>query len=297
MQKHSSTYTITITTQLDGTTIEQALKDHWRFSKKTIHQWRMEKAITLNEEPIPWKTELKEEDILSITLSDELPTYLASDLQINPLYEDQHLLIVNKPAGMDTHPNDSLNDSTLVNGVVDYLLKKGHSGYAQPIHRLDRDTSGAILFAKHSAIKPLLDRMLEQRLIKRTYWAFVEGNVKMASGTIDKPIGNDRHHATRKRVSPTGQKAITHYKKISYKESLQATWLELHLDTGRTHQIRVHLAHLGYPLIGDALYGGKKLSGFSYQALHAVKLTFQHPLTGVTVTAQAPELQQPPRFL
>ncbi|MEW9503107.1 RluA family pseudouridine synthase [Jeotgalibacillus marinus] len=290
------TFTINIPHDLVGITIEEALKTYWGFSKKTIHQWRMDKAIDLNGELTQWKVELASFDRLSIRLSEEAQTYPATDLAILPLYEDDHLLIVNKPAGMDTHPNSPANTNTLANGVVHYLMSKGHNGYAQPIHRLDRDTTGAILFAKHSAVKPLLDRLLEQRLIKRTYWALVEGEMKKNSGTIKDPIGNDRHHNTRKRISPNGQHAITHFKKINFKEDLHVTWLELKLDTGRTHQIRVHLSYLGHPLAGDELYGGKKSPDFMAQALHAVRLSFKHPLTSEIIDVKAPELHVPPRF-
>jgi len=217
-------------------------------------------------------------------------------MPINVLYEDHHLLIVNKQAGIETHPNDKSNKDTLVNGVVHYLLSSKHTGYAQPIHRLDQDTSGAVIFAKHPAIKPLLDRLLEQRLIHRTYWALAEGHMKRKSGTINEPIGTDRHHNSRKRVSPNGQNAVTHYERLGWNMGLHATWLELKLDTGRTHQIRVHLSHIGHPIVADTLYGGKKALHHKVQALHAVKVSFAHPFTNEAITVDAPDLHQPPRF-
>lgn len=290
-----NTFTITATESLAGKTIEQALREQWGFSKKLIHQWRMDKAIDLNGTLTPWKVPLTEGDNVTIRLGDA-PTYKPADLAIEPLFEDEHLLIINKPAGIDTHPNDLSSDNTLANGAVHYLMQKGHSGYAQPIHRLDRDTTGTILFAKHSAIKPLLDRMLEQRLIKRTYWALAEGYVEKQSGTINEPIGNDRHHNTRKRVSPNGQRAVTHYKTITYQKKQHLSWLELQLDTGRTHQIRVHLSHLGHPLAGDVLYGGKKSQQFSGQALHAVRISLKHPFTNEELAVPAPDRHVPPRF-
>ncbi|TDL35436.1 RluA family pseudouridine synthase [Jeotgalibacillus sp. S-D1] len=289
-------FSITVTESLAGQTIEQALKEQWGFSKKLIHQWRMDKAIDLNGSLTQWKATLAEGDKVTIRLSGDAPTYKPADLAIKPLFEDEHLLIINKPAGIDTHPNDLSSDNTLVNGAVHYLMQKGHSGYAQPIHRLDRDTTGAILLAKHSAVKPLLDRMLEQRLIKRTYWALAEGHVKKKSGSINEPIGNDRHHNTRKRVSPSGQRAVTHFKTITHLKNQPLSWLELQLDTGRTHQIRVHLSYMGHPLAGDVLYGGKKTTKHSVQALHAVSISLKHPFTNEELTVVAPDSHDPPRF-
>ncbi|PPA72450.1 RluA family pseudouridine synthase [Jeotgalibacillus proteolyticus] len=289
-------FSIKITDKIAGKTIEQALKEEWKFGKKLIHEWRMEKAIALNGELAQWKTVLAQGDRLTIRNKEDQQTYTPAKMNLTILHEDEHLLVINKPPYLDTHPNDPADSGTLVNAVVYYLQQKGGTGYTQPIHRLDRDTTGAILFAKHSAIKPLLDRLLEQRMIKRTYWALAEGNVTPSSGTINEPIGNDRHHNTRKRVSKGGQSAVTHFKKISFSPETNQTWLELNLDTGRTHQIRVHLAHIGHPLAGDTLYGGKKIASQTIQALHAARLSFTNPLSGEFIAADAPDPVLPPRF-
>ncbi|WP_227395857.1 RluA family pseudouridine synthase [Jeotgalibacillus aurantiacus] len=281
-------FSLTVTEKWSGLTLEAVLRDELAFSKKTIHQWRMEKGIHINGELTPWKNTLSEGDILTFALDDPAPSYPPSQMDIDVLFQDDHLIIVNKPSQTDTHPNEPGQNNTLVNAVVHYELQSGRTGYIQPIHRLDRDTTGAILFAKHSAIKPLLDQMLEKRDIRRTYTAIVQGEVKIAKGTINQPIGKDRHHATRRRISPGGQKAVTHYKKIRYDAASNTTILSLTLDTGRTHQIRVHLSSIGHPIVGDTLYGAKK-AGHSYQALHASSLSFVHPFTGELVDVDAPE--------
>ncbi|TFD91893.1 RluA family pseudouridine synthase [Jeotgalibacillus sp. R-1-5s-1] len=279
-------FSLTVTEKWSGLTLEAVLRDELAFSKKTIHQWRMEKGIHINGELVPWKNTLSEGDTLTFSLDDPAPSYPPFQMPVDILFEDDHLIIVNKPAQMDTHPNEPGQNNTLVNAVVHHELQSGRNGYIQPIHRLDRDTTGAILFAKHSAIKPLLDQMLEKRDIQRTYLAIVQGEVKTPKGTINQPIGKDRHHATRRRVSPGGQKAVTHYRKVRFDASSNTTIMELSLDTGRTHQIRVHLSSIGHPIVGDTLYGAKK-AGHSYQALHAARLSFIHPFTGEHIKVEA----------
>jgi 23S rRNA pseudouridine1911/1915/1917 synthase len=278
-----------------GKTIEELFKHVWEAPKKLTHQFRMEKRVKINHEPAKWTVPLvKGDQLLVHFLENRNDEIVTSYMNVDILFEDDHLLVVNKPAGIDTHPNEPHQVNSLLNGVAYYLHSKGEPSWVRHIHRLDRDTTGAILFAKHPLSGALLDRVLEQRQIKRTYLALVHGLMKRKKGTIHEPIGRDRHHATRRRVSPSGQDAITHFELINTYQQENQSIVKCWLDTGRTHQIRVHFSHIGYPLVGDVLYGGKLV--VPRQALHAAKLEFIHPFTKELISCIAPSLDEPPIF-
>lgn len=266
----------------NGLTIENIMKKKWKVPRKLVHKFRTNKEVTLNNEVLHWKDHrVKSGDTLRIRMFapqplEVTPTYM----EIDVLYEDDHLLIVNKPAGLFTHPNTSEETDTLVNGVAFYFQMNGIEATPKYVHRLDRDTSGAILFAKHDLAIALLGDLLQKRKIKRTYIAWAHGKIKPKKATIKKAIGKDRHHPVRRRVSPGGQEAETYYEVLDYDPSRKASLIKLQLQTGRTHQIRVHMSHIGHPLLGDHLYGGESKSGEEdKQALHAAELTFLHPFT------------------
>jgi len=200
------------------------------------------------------------------------------------VYEDDFCLVADKPAGMPVHPNEAGQTGTLAALVAAHYETTGQACRVRHIHRLDADTSGLVLFAKNEWAHLLLDERMREKAIRRSYLALAQGRFARRSGTIDAPIGRDRHHATRRRVSPGGDPAVTHYAVAL--QANHAALVELMLETGRTHQIRVHLSHLGHPLIGDALYGGNA-SLFPRQALHGYKLSFAHPITGETVEVES----------
>ncbi|ASS97298.1 RNA pseudouridine synthase [Peribacillus simplex NBRC 15720 = DSM 1321] len=280
----------------NGLTLEKLFRERWKAPKKLVHEWRMSKEVTVNGNSVTWSTILNEGDTISIPLLDhaENETIKAENLGIPILYEDDLLLIANKPAGMDTHPSHPGEAHSLINGVAHHLQKTGQTCMIKHIHRLDKDTTGAVLFAKNRLIGSMLDRMLEEREIKRTYLALVEGNIKKDEGDIKEKIGRDRHHATRRRVSPTGQTAVTHFRVINRDSKKNLTLVSCTLESGRTHQIRVHFSHLNHPLAGDTLYGGKKT--FHRQALHARKIEFIHPISELKMIIEAPFIDRPEIF-
>ncbi|WP_322924964.1 RluA family pseudouridine synthase [Paenibacillus campi] len=202
------------------------------------------------------------------------------------LYEDDYVLVVHKPAGMNVHPADTHDKSaTLAHAVAAYYTSTEQHCAVRHVHRLDEDTTGPVLYAKNELALYLLDEQMRSKSIQRRYIALVHGKVSERLRIIDEPIGKDRHHKQRRRVSPGGQTAITHVQCL--RTTATASLVSLQLETGRTHQIRVHMSHVGHPLIGDTLYGGKA-GMLSRQALHGEQLGFVHPWTGESLRIDDP---------
>nr|WP_076759750.1 RluA family pseudouridine synthase [Edaphobacillus lindanitolerans] len=265
-------------------TVERLLRDEWRLGRKIVHELRMAGAVTLaGGGKLRWNEELAAGVVLTLNVPETESAYVPEEGDLTVAYEDGHCLVVHKPAGIAVHPNVPGGNGTLLNRVTGRSLKEGRP-YAEHVHRLDQGTSGLVLIARHPVAKALFDRMLEEKAIRRTYLAEISGRLRRPKGTIDAPIGRDRHHATRRRISPGGQTAVTHYEAV--RAGNGTSLVSLDLDTGRTHQIRVHLAHLGHPIIGDTLYGGRP-SPAGYR-LQADRLSFTHPFTGEPHRIQDP---------
>lgn len=201
------------------------------------------------------------------------------------LYEDDFSLVVMKPAGVEVHPSVQGQRKTLVHAVAAYYRLTNQFCLVRQAHRLDKDTTGPVLFAKNDLAQHVFDKGMREKRIERVYLALAEGEVELDRGTIDMPIGQDRHHSTRRIVSPTGDPAVTHYQVVERFPGY--TLLRLWLETGRTHQIRVHLSAIGHPIAGDGMYGGKRRL-ISRQALHGEKLVWFHPWTGERMSVRAP---------
>ena len=257
---------------------------HWKKIKFTGNFSRNGEVITH-----PARLVVHTGDILAWDL-EETSDILSENIPLNIKYEDEYLIIVDKPTGMLVHPTHGEITGTLANAVMGYYEKSGLKIAFHPIHRLDRNTSGLILIVK----APELHHKLAPRgkkLFTRKYLAIVEGNLKDNVGTINLPIGRDETSIIKRMVREDGQDAVTHYEVIENYEDFSL--LKVTLETGRTHQIRVHFAYLGHPLAGDDLYGGKR-DKIMRHALHSCEIELTHPVSGefVKVTSDIPEDMQ-----
>lgn len=257
-----------------------------------------EGQVTVNGAPALKKMQLNPGDEISVTLPEPCGiSAVAQDIPLDIVYEDDDLLVVNKPSGMVVHPAAGNPDGTLVNALLWHCRGSlsGIGGELRPgiVHRIDKQTSGLLVVAKNDDTHHALASQLEGHRITREYHALVRGGFPADSGTVDLPIG--RHPTDRKKMAivPDGRPAVTHYR---VEERFGAfTYLILNLETGRTHQIRVHLSSIGHPLLGDPVYGGgataferRHADLFDGQCLHAAALTFVHPRTGEKMTFTCP---------
>jgi 23S rRNA pseudouridine1911/1915/1917 synthase len=233
---------------------------------------------------------------VEITVPPRAPVALTQqDIPLDIVYEDDALMVINKPAGLTVHPGAGRSSGTLVNAIasrVPQLLTLGGGLRPGIVHRLDKDTSGLLVVAKTEGALRSLQEQVSARTVRRTYLALVHGIVPAGEGTVDAPIGRHPRHRTRMAVVPRGRAATTRYRVL---ERLpDATLVEANLVTGRTHQIRVHFAHLGHPIVGDPVYGGRGGDpGIGRQALHAFRLQFRHPDSGREMAFEA---APPPDF-
>ena len=218
------------------------------------------------------------------------------DIPLDVVYEDDDVIVVNKPTGLVVHPAPGHPDGTLVNALLHHCgdSLSGIGGEKRPgiVHRIDRDTSGLIIAAKNDAAHLALSAQLKDHSLSRTYECLVTGNMKQDSGTVDAPIGRSSADRKKMAVVPTGRRAVTHWEVVARYPGV--THLRCRRETGRTHQIRVHMAYIGHPILGDTVYGAKKpVPGLTGQCLHATGLRFVHPRTGEPVELHCP---LPPEF-
>ncbi|NEU29646.1 RluA family pseudouridine synthase [bacterium LRH843] len=232
--------------------------------------------ILLNGNEVTVRAVVQEGDTVTISLPAEMVSESLSpeNIPLHIIYEDEHLLVIHKEAGMPTIPSREHPTHTLANAVLGYYENKKIPATFHAVNRLDKDTSGLLLVAKHRLAHDRLSKLQQAGKVRRFYHAIVEGYLEKNVGTIQAPIGRDESSIIARKVSEDGQYAITHYSvKLTTGE---ITLVEIELETGRTHQIRVHFSHLGHPLLGDDLYGGKR-DRICRQALHCSRIEFEHP--------------------
>lgn len=278
--------TYKVSAEQAGLTVETYLKQVLQYSGRKIQKLTRKKGILLNGKTVYLQKKITARDTLSILTLDDASYGVQPEAgPLEVLYEDKYLIVVNKPARQLVHPAGRTAGGTLANHLAYYLQQHGIVGTVRAVHRLDRDTSGCVIFAKDSHSQFLLEQQLKSGALKRTYWALAKGQVQPPSGKVDAPIGPHPSLPNRRAINANGENAVTHYHTI--RSFPDASLLELTLETGRTHQIRLHLAHLGYPIIGDGMYG-TRVAWMQRQALHAVSVSFLHLKEKCELTVHAP---------
>ena len=277
----------------EGIRIDRYLaKQKPELSRSMIQKLIEDHAVLVNQKPVRTSYQIRKQDQITIQIPEVKESNMkAQDIPIDIIYEDQDILVVNKPKGMVVHPANGNPDGTLVNAIM-AKCKDGLSGIGgelRPgiVHRLDKDTSGLLIVAKNDQAHIKMSEQIKNREVKKIYIALVKGIVKENEATIQMPIGRSQQDRKKMAVRKDGKEAVTHFKVL--KRYLHNTLLELKIDTGRTHQIRVHMAQIGHPVVGDMVYSkGKNEFGVEGQCLHAKSLEFKHPITKKEMKLEAP---------
>jgi len=260
------------------------------FSRSKIKKMLEEELINVNKKLEKPSYKVSWGDIISIQIKDpEISVIIPEDIPLDVYYEDEDFIVVNKPSGMVVHPANGHLTGTLVNAALYHCDDlSGINGICRPgvVHRIDKDTSGLIVMAKNDQAHNYLAQQFKDKTTKRIYYALCHGVIEHNKGTVDAPIGRDKFDRKRMAVMAGGRNAVTHFEVIE--RIGPYSFIKCKLETGRTHQIRVHLSYIGYPLVGDEKYGPRKVIGNQGQFLHAAVLGFMHPKTHELLEFESP---------
>lgn len=277
----------------EGSRLDKIIVDSFKeISRTAIKRLLDEQKITVNGKSVKASYKCKTGEKVKIEIDEPKEIELKpEDIPLDVLYEDDDIIVINKPKGMVVHPGNGNTNGTLVNAVLAKCKGSlsGIGGKIRPgiVHRLDKDTSGVIIVAKNDKAHIEISKQIQERKVKKTYIALVRGVIKENEATINMPIGRSIQDRKKMAVTKNGKNAITHFKVL--KRWDKYTLLEVNLETGRTHQIRVHLSQIGYPIIGDSVYSnGKNTFGVEGQMLHAKQIEFLHPTTKEKLCINAP---------
>lgn len=264
------------------------INNEW--SRTQVQQWIKDDVVTVNGKAVKGNYKVRENDEITVTIPEpEELDIQPEDMNLEIYYEDADVLVVNKPRGMVVHPAPGHTSGTLVNGLMHHCTDlSGINGVMRPgiVHRIDKDTSGLLMVAKNDMAHESLVNQLVAKTVTRRYKAIVHGVIPHDKGTIDAPIARDKKERQSMTVDENGKHAVTHFQVLERFKDF--TLVECRLETGRTHQIRVYMKYIGYPLAGDPKYGPKKTLDMNGQALHAGILGFDHPRTGEYIQFEAP---------
>ncbi len=280
-----------ITKQDENKTIKEILLSHFQVSHRLLTTLKRENSILLNDFPTFPHNLVKENDKISILFDyeEDNSNIVIKEMKLSIIYEDEAYLVVNKPAGIPVHPSILHYEDSLSNYVAFYFQQIGLKKKIRPVNRIDKDTSGLVIFAKNEYVQECLIRQMKNDIFKKTYFAIVEGFIEEKQGTINAPIARKENSIIERCVCTSGNPSITHYKVLEEKfyNNFPISIVKCILETGRTHQIRVHLSFIGHPLLGDDLYGGN-LDFIKRQALHSFQISFVHPITKEAVCYESP---------
>ncbi|SHI71870.1 23S rRNA pseudouridine1911/1915/1917 synthase [Pseudobutyrivibrio xylanivorans DSM 14809] len=288
MMSMNRTLTYTIPTEYDGFQIDKFLKAQGYSSANITAIKKMPNNVVIDSEWVHMNRKLKAGEVLTVNISEEdssekIP---AVEIPLDIVYEDEDIIVINKPAGLSIHPSLNHYEDSLANGLAYYYEQQGKPFIFRCANRLDKNTSGLTVISKHLVSANILSTMVKNREFHREYYAIVRGTLDEQEGTIDAPIGRVSDSIITRQVDfENGERAVTHYKVMDEKNG--HSLISIHLETGRTHQIRVHFKYIGHPLIGDHLYN----PDFEYmqrQALHSRKIAFTHPITKKVMEFVAP---------
>ena len=282
------TLTYTISTEYNGFQIDKFLKTQGYSSANITAIKKMPNNVVIDREWVHMNRKLVAGEILTVNIQEEdssekIP---AVKMSLDIVYEDEDIIVVNKPAGLSIHPSLNHYEDSLANGLAYYYEVQGKPFIFRCANRLDKNTSGLTVIAKHLVSGNILSTMVKNREFHREYYAIVRGSLEESEGTIDAPIGRVSDSIITRQVDfENGERAVTHYKVIDEKNG--HSLISIHLETGRTHQIRVHFKYIGHPLIGDHLYN-PDMEYMQRQALHSRKVSFVHPITKQAMEFVAP---------
>ncbi|WP_037373146.1 RluA family pseudouridine synthase [Anaerovorax odorimutans] len=266
--------------------IKEILKNNFNFSSRLMTKLKVNNSVFCNGKSIKMYLVPKLGDKITVRLPKEKSEFEPENIEINVVYEDDDLLIINKQPGYVVHPTKGHPNHTIANGIMKYIINTDQNFKIRFINRLDMDTSGLLIIAKNSHCQNDFSKQMSAGQVTKRYVAIVKGIISDDEGTIDLPIAKAMDDHVIRIVRDDGYPSVTHYKVLKRYEK-GYTKVELLLETGRTHQIRVHMSHIGYPVVGDVLYGNTAVWLIERQALHARYLSFKHPITGKEMEVEA----------
>ena len=276
-KKEEQRYNIISYTSEENSTLKEILLDKLNFSVRSLSKMKREQSMLVNGEFKKPSTKVKKGDLIEVKIEEDMANFTPQDLNLDILYDDFDIIMVNKPPFMVVHPTKSHSESTIANGITDYIIKKNEKVKVRFVNRLDMNTSGLVIVAKNAYAHHALSLDMSKDKVEKTYITVVKGIVKEDFGTINQPIYRPTEDSIKRVVDERGQESVTHYKVLERLND--ATVLEVKLETGRTHQIRVHMNYIGHGIIGDELYGYVDENLINRQALHAYSLKFNQPRT------------------